>query len=70
ATAAVLKYIESTQNIFFTNHSIQFKYKGCEGTMMIDCVTARNLELICNIVNPHSNHSLYGVLNNTFTTMG
>ncbi|CAG8564813.1 6493_t:CDS:10, partial [Scutellospora calospora] len=64
------KYIESTQNIFFTNHSIQFKYKGCEGTMMIDYVTARNLELICNIVNPHSNHSLYGVLNNTFTPMG
>ncbi|CAB4414135.1 unnamed protein product [Rhizophagus irregularis] len=70
ATGAILKYIESTQNIFFTNHSIKFKYQGCEGTMMIDCVTARNLELISNINNPRSNHSLYGVLNNTRTPMG
>ncbi|RIA80970.1 muts domain V-domain-containing protein [Glomus cerebriforme] len=57
ATAAILKYIESTQNIFFINHSIKFKYQGCE-----DCVTARNLELISNINNPHSNHSLYARL--------
>ncbi|RHZ86046.1 hypothetical protein Glove_55g65 [Diversispora epigaea] len=70
ATAAVLKYIESSQNIFFTNHSIQFKYQGCEGTMMIDCVTARNLELICNINSPNNNQSLYGVLNKTSTSMG
>ncbi|PKC07476.1 hypothetical protein RhiirA5_418180 [Rhizophagus irregularis] len=70
ATGAILKYIESTQNIFFTNHSIKFKYQGCEGTMMIDCVTARNLELISNINNPRSNHSLYGILNNTRTPMG
>ncbi|CAG8516129.1 2820_t:CDS:10, partial [Racocetra persica] len=43
-------------------------YIICSRTL--DCVTARNLELICNIVDPHSNHSLYGVLNNTFTPMG
>ncbi|CAG8587408.1 1179_t:CDS:10 [Diversispora eburnea] len=36
----------------------------------IDCVTARNLELICNINSPHSNQSLYGVLNKTSTSMG
>ncbi|CAG8585192.1 6352_t:CDS:10 [Rhizophagus irregularis] len=36
----------------------------------IDCVTARNLELISNINNPRSNHSLYGILNNTRTPMG
>ncbi|CAG8611279.1 2676_t:CDS:10 [Ambispora gerdemannii] len=70
AAAAVLKYIESTQNIFFTDHSIQFKYQGCEGTMMIDCASARNLELITNITNPRSKHSLYGVLNYTRTPMG
>ncbi|CAG8463257.1 4619_t:CDS:10 [Acaulospora morrowiae] len=70
ATAAVLKYIESAQNIFFTNHSIKFKYQGCEGTMMIDCVTARNLELISNINDSHNNQSLYGVLNKTATPMG
>ncbi|GBC10104.1 hypothetical protein RclHR1_09340003 [Rhizophagus clarus] len=35
ATGALLKYIESTQNISFVNHSIKFKYQGCEGTMMI-----------------------------------
>ncbi|CAG8475627.1 9924_t:CDS:10 [Ambispora leptoticha] len=62
AAAAVLKYIESTQNIFFTDHSIQFKYQGCEGTMMIDCASARNLELITNITNPRSKHSLYARL--------
>ncbi|GBC10105.1 hypothetical protein RclHR1_09340004 [Rhizophagus clarus] len=38
--------------------------------LCLDCVTARNLELISNINNPRSNHSLYGVLNNTCTPMG
>ncbi|RUS27665.1 hypothetical protein BC938DRAFT_482923 [Jimgerdemannia flammicorona] len=68
STAAVLKYVEGVQNIIFTNHSVKFKYQGVEGTMMIDispfihtdCVTARNLELIANITNPKSSHSLYG----------
>ncbi|CAG8654048.1 7729_t:CDS:10 [Funneliformis mosseae] len=55
ATAAILKYIESTQNIFFTNHSIKFKYQGNDD----DSMTSRNLELISNINNPRSNHSLF-----------
>ncbi|RUP52200.1 hypothetical protein BC936DRAFT_137735 [Jimgerdemannia flammicorona] len=51
------KYVEGVQNIIFTNHSVKFKYQGVE-----DCVTARNLELIANITNPKSSHSLYARL--------
>ncbi|CAJ0749612.1 21846_t:CDS:10 [Entrophospora sp. SA101] len=36
----------------------------------VDFVTARNLELINNMNNQNSNHSLYGVLNRTVTPMG
>ncbi|KAJ3299721.1 MutS protein msh4 [Borealophlyctis nickersoniae] len=64
------RYVESLQNIVFTNHSIRFKYQVIEGTMMIDTVTARNLELVTNIMNPKSTHSLFGVLNYTYTPMG
>ncbi|CAG8498626.1 178_t:CDS:10 [Paraglomus occultum] len=70
ATAAALKYIENQQHVFFTNQSLRFRYRGCEGTMMIDSVTARNLELIHNISKTHNNYTLYGVLNHTCTSMG
>ncbi|CAG8564154.1 9477_t:CDS:10 [Paraglomus brasilianum] len=35
AAAAALKYIENQQHIFFINQSLRFRYRGCEGTMMI-----------------------------------
>ncbi|KAJ3055925.1 MutS protein msh4 [Rhizophlyctis rosea] len=70
ATAALLKYVESMQNVLFTSHSIRFKYQTVEGSMMIDAATARNLELVVNIVQPKSTHTLLGVLNKTQTAMG
>ncbi|RUS17438.1 muts domain V-domain-containing protein [Endogone sp. FLAS-F59071] len=57
------QYVEGIQNIVFINNSIKFKYQGVEvSVLFLDCVTARNLELITNITNPKSSHSLYGKL--------
>ncbi|KAI8907003.1 muts-like protein 4, isoform CRA_a [Powellomyces hirtus] len=70
ATAALLKYVQSQQNILFANRSVRFKYEVIEGSMMIDPNTARNLELVVNLNNPKSNHTLFGVLNHTGTPMG
>ncbi|KAJ3167556.1 MutS protein msh4 [Geranomyces variabilis] len=70
ATAALLKYIQSQQNIMFANRSVRFKYEVMEGSMMIDPSTARNLELVINLNNPRSSHTLFGVLNHTCTPMG
>ncbi|KAL2917178.1 MutS protein msh4 [Polyrhizophydium stewartii] len=70
AAAALLKYIESVQNIVFTNHSLRFKYVSAEGVMMIDPITARNLELVQNLGGRHSRDTLFGALNGTKTSMG
>ncbi|ORX92867.1 hypothetical protein K493DRAFT_224545, partial [Basidiobolus meristosporus CBS 931.73] len=70
ATAALLKYIENSRDIFFTPQSIRFKYETCESLIYSDALTARNLELVTNILNSKNNNSLYGTLNHTSTPMG
>jgi len=54
----------------FTNHTVRFKFKGLEGTVIIDLNTARNLELVVNLKDPRSNTTLFGILNATQTAMG
>ena len=38
--------------------------------MLVDLSTIHELELIQNSQDPHSNHSLFGILNHTMTAMG
>ncbi|XP_014681092.1 PREDICTED: mutS protein homolog 4-like [Priapulus caudatus] len=62
AAAALLKYVEFIQNTVYAPESLKVAFCGSEHTTMIDATTATNLELICNLLNPKSDHSLYGIL--------
>ncbi|KAF1987831.1 hypothetical protein K402DRAFT_403490 [Aulographum hederae CBS 113979] len=68
--AAVLKHVELELGTTFPYHSLRIKYEPSEGSMMIDLSTIRSLELIQNIQNPKSKDCLFGLLNETLTTMG
>ncbi|TPX33894.1 hypothetical protein SmJEL517_g03317 [Synchytrium microbalum] len=70
ALASLLKHIELHRSIGFPQHSIQFKFQAIDGTVMIDAVTSRNLELVTNITAGHHGFSLFSVLNHTCTPMG
>ncbi|KAF9042120.1 muts domain V-domain-containing protein [Panaeolus papilionaceus] len=69
ATCALFKYVEHRMNTRFSAGSLRIKYVPVDGTMMVDPDTARNLELIGNMTHKKSYHSLFGVLNHTFTPM-
>ncbi|XP_056009857.1 mutS protein homolog 4-like isoform X2 [Ostrea edulis] len=70
AVAALVKYVEFTQNMILAPTSINVTFSGCENTTMIDATTAVNLELLQNIRDSKSEHTLYGVLNYTKTVGG
>ncbi|KAH7049847.1 DNA mismatch repair protein Msh4 [Linnemannia elongata] len=70
ATAAVMQHIEETRHAVFLNHSVRFKYQICSGSMVIDCATARNLELTMNLSSQNDKDTLFGTLNETLTPMG
>ncbi|KAG2023704.1 DNA mismatch repair protein MSH2, variant 3 [Coprinopsis cinerea AmutBmut pab1-1] len=69
AACALFKYYEAKMNTRFAAGSLRIRYVPVEGTMMIDRDTARNLELIGNMTFKKSPHSLFGVLNHTYTAM-
>ncbi|KAF8060865.1 muts domain V-domain-containing protein [Lyophyllum atratum] len=69
ATCALFKHAESKLNIRFASGSLPIRYVPVEGTMMIDPDTAKNLELVGNMAHKKSTHSLFGILNHTFTAM-
>ncbi|OBZ86475.1 MutS 4 [Choanephora cucurbitarum] len=70
AFAAVFRYAIDTENYTFTPHTIKFTYQGAEGSMMIDAITAKNLELVANTTDSHTHNTLFDVLNRTSTPMG
>ncbi|KAF9910598.1 MutS protein msh4 [Linnemannia zychae] len=70
ATAAVMQHIEESRHAVFLNHSVRFKYQICQGSMVIDCATARNLELTINLSSRNDKDTLFGTLNETLTPMG
>ncbi|RDX51557.1 hypothetical protein OH76DRAFT_1378852 [Lentinus brumalis] len=70
AASALFKHAELRLNIRFAASSLLIRYTQVEGTMMIDSSTARNLELIGNMSARKSAHSLFGLLNHTYTAMG
>jgi DNA mismatch repair protein MSH4 len=70
ALCAVFKHMQSKQKFALRDNTLNIQYQCCEGTMMMDCATARNLELASNALNRRSKESLYGFLNHTLTRMG
>ncbi|KZV60597.1 hypothetical protein PENSPDRAFT_759914 [Peniophora sp. CONT] len=69
AASALFKYAELKLNTSFANNSLRIKFTAVDGTMMIDPDTARNLELVGNMTYKKSPHSLFGVMNHTYTAM-
>ncbi|OCB89217.1 hypothetical protein A7U60_g3583 [Sanghuangporus baumii] len=70
AACALFKHAEARLNARYAAHSLRIRYSPVEGTMLIDNDTAKNLELVGNMINKKSTHSLFGVLNHTWTAMG
>ncbi|KAG8983799.1 MutS protein msh4, partial [Tulasnella sp. 427] len=69
AASALFKYVDAKLNVVFASQSLRIRYRGVEGTMMIDTDTAVNLELVGNRLSKKSSHSLFGLLNHCFTPM-
>ncbi|KAG2139666.1 muts domain V-domain-containing protein [Suillus clintonianus] len=69
AACALFKFVETRLNTRFSACSLRIRYIPVEGTMMIDPETVRNLELINNQTRKKSTHSLFGLLNHTYTAM-
>ncbi|KIO01684.1 hypothetical protein M404DRAFT_16192 [Pisolithus tinctorius Marx 270] len=69
SASALFKHAEYRLNTRFATGSLRIRYVSGQGTLMIDPETARNLELVSNIVHKKSTHSLFGVLNHTYTAM-
>ncbi|OCH88996.1 hypothetical protein OBBRIDRAFT_888728 [Obba rivulosa] len=70
ALSALLKHAELRLNTRFAAASLRIRYVQVDGTMMIDPESARNLELVENAAGKRSRHSLFGLLNHTYTAMG
>ncbi|KAF9482407.1 hypothetical protein BDN70DRAFT_853443 [Pholiota conissans] len=69
SACALFKYAEGRMNTRFAAGSLRIRYVPVEGTMMIDPDSARNLELVGNMTSKKSSHSLFGILNHTYTPM-
>ncbi|KAA1468307.1 hypothetical protein DENSPDRAFT_771670 [Dentipellis sp. KUC8613] len=69
AASALFKHVEVKLNTRFAPASLRIRFVAVEGTMMIDPETARNLELVGNMSNQKSHHSVFGVLDHTYTAM-
>ncbi|KAJ3372212.1 MutS protein msh4 [Allomyces arbusculus] len=69
AISAAFTFLDVTHAMALAHNSIRFVYTPIQGTMMIDALTAASLELVVN-QSGHASHTLFGVLNQTKTTMG
>ncbi|KAH9891206.1 muts domain V-domain-containing protein [Cubamyces lactineus] len=70
AASALFKHAELRLNTRYASSSLRIRYTQVEGTLLVDPDTARNLELVSNLSARKSTHSLFGLLNHTFTPMG
>ncbi|KAI0307402.1 muts domain V-domain-containing protein [Multifurca ochricompacta] len=69
AASAMFKYAEIKLNTQFASGSLRIRFVPVDGTMLIDPETARNLEIVDNVGNAKSPHSLFGVLHHCSTAM-
>ena len=60
AACALFKHAEIKLNTRYANHSLRIRYTPVEGTMLIDNDSAKNLELVGNMLHKKSTHSLFG----------
>ncbi|TNY24833.1 muts domain V-domain-containing protein, partial [Rhodotorula diobovata] len=70
ACAALFKWLDAAQARSFPPASLRIRYEALEGTCLVDSETARNLELVNNLINKNSKQHLLGMLNKCFTPMG
>ncbi|KAF8327173.1 muts domain V-domain-containing protein [Cantharellus anzutake] len=70
AASALFKYAQTRLHATYPPKSLWIECPLVEGTMLIDRDTAKNLELVSNATHKKSKHSLFGLLNHTFTPMG
>ncbi|KAL7751014.1 MutS protein msh4 [Sorochytrium milnesiophthora] len=68
--AALFRHVEAAKDLCFSPKSLRFRYQPIDGTMMIDPLTAKHLELTTNLLQDNAKHTLYGLLNSTKTPMG
>ncbi|GAA5887865.1 hypothetical protein JCM5296_001791 [Sporobolomyces johnsonii] len=69
AACALFKYL-ATQSLAFPSRSLRIRYAPLEGTCLIDADSAKNLELVGNLLNKNSKQHLLGMLNKCMTPMG
>ena len=70
ACAALLKYIEIFEHIIYAPRTLRIDFEAATESMSIDPTTAKLLELITNLNDPKSSHSLFGTINRTKTRAG
>ena len=68
--AALLKYLETVENLMYAPKSLRVVFKSAVDTMFIDPTTAKLLELIVNLNDPKSPHTVFGAINRTKTRSG
>ncbi|GAA5880327.1 hypothetical protein JCM16303_003899 [Sporobolomyces ruberrimus] len=66
---ALFKYLD-TQGTSFSPNSLKVRYAPFEGTCLIDSESAKNLELVQNILDQKSKQHLLGMLNRCYTPSG
>ncbi|GAA5871540.1 hypothetical protein JCM8547_001367 [Rhodosporidiobolus lusitaniae] len=70
AACALFKYLETAHGVTFTKKSLKIRYAPLEGTCAIDRDSARDLELVANLLSKSSKQHLLGMLNKCYTPMG
>ncbi|CAO3606962.1 unnamed protein product [Cunninghamella echinulata] len=72
SVSSLFKYLEDSNSWTYLQHTIKFTYQSVEGTMMIDAITAKNLELVASLdtATIRSKDTLFGTMNHTSTAMG
>lgn len=71
AFAALIKVCEAKGLVGWAPASVRIVYRPLEGALLLDPVTAKNLELVTNIANrKDTTASLFGILKFTKTPMG
>ncbi|GAA6060475.1 hypothetical protein JCM10212_007106 [Sporobolomyces blumeae] len=69
AASALFKHLES-HGTAFPPKSLAIRFAPFEGTCLIDSDSAKNLELVQNVLNPKSKQHLLGMLDHCFTASG
>ncbi|KAK7468350.1 MutS protein msh4 [Stygiomarasmius scandens] len=69
SASALFKHVELRLNTRFASATLRIRCLPVDGTMMIDPESARNLELVGNLSYKKSTHSIFGILNHTYTAM-